>query len=84
MKLRAQTTALVTKEPCVHLPVRSLRECVDIFENGPRPVQVSLSTLNDEEIILLARNGKMAAHALEKVLGDYERVVTIRRASICE
>lgn len=84
MKLRAQPTALDIKEPCIDLPVRSLEECIEIFENGPRPVQVSLSILNDEEIILLSQNGKIAAYALEKVLGDFERAVSIRRALICE
>ena len=84
MKLRAQPTAIVTtKEPRIDLPARSLEECIEIFENGPRPVQASLSTLNDEEIILLAQNGKIAAYALEKVLGDLERAVSIRRALIC-
>ncbi|KAA1473010.1 hypothetical protein DENSPDRAFT_822212 [Dentipellis sp. KUC8613] len=62
--------------------VRSLEECIDIFENGPRPVSVALSMLNDEEVILLAQNGKIAAYALEKVLGDLERAVFIRRALI--
>ena len=84
MKLRAQPTALVIKESRADLPVRSLEECIEIFENGPRPVQVALSTLSDEEIILLAQNGKIAAYALEKVLGDLERAVSIRRALICE
>ncbi|KAG8216444.1 hydroxymethylglutaryl-coenzyme A reductase-domain-containing protein [Butyriboletus roseoflavus] len=82
MKLRAQPTALVIKEPRVDLPVRSLEECIEIFEHGPRPVQVSLSTLNNEEVILLAQNGKIAAYALEKVLGDLDRAVAIRRALI--
>jgi hydroxymethylglutaryl-CoA reductase (NADPH) len=63
---------------------RSLEECVDIFENGPRPVSVSLSMLNDEEVILLVQSGKIAAYALEKMLGDNERAVLIRRALICE
>lgn len=63
--------------------IRSLEECIDIFENGPRPVSMSLSLLNDEEIILLAQNGKIQAYALEKVLGDLERAVLIRRALIC-
>jgi hydroxymethylglutaryl-CoA reductase (NADPH) len=63
--------------------VRSLEECIDIFENGPRPVSVSLSLLNDEEVILLAQNSKIQAYALEKVLGDLERAVLIRRALIC-
>ncbi|KAH9974056.1 hypothetical protein BGW80DRAFT_1305031 [Lactifluus volemus] len=62
--------------------VRSLEECIDIFENGPRPVSVSLSLLNDEEVILLAQNGKIQAYALEKVLGDLERAVLIRRALV--
>lgn len=84
IKLRAQPTVLVTKEPRIDLPVRSLEECIDIFENGPRPVQASLQMLNDEEIILLTQKGKIAAYALEKVLGDFERAVTIRRALICE
>jgi hydroxymethylglutaryl-CoA reductase (NADPH) len=64
-------------------PVRSLEECIDIFENGPRPVSMSLSLLNDEEVILLAQNGKIQAYALEKVLGDLERAVLIRRALVC-
>lgn len=64
-------------------PIRSLEECIGIFENGPRPVSVSLSLLNDEEVILLAQNGKIQAYALEKVLGDLERAVLIRRALIC-
>lgn len=84
MKLRAQPTALVIKDSSVNLPVRSLAQCIEIFENGPRPVQASLATLNDEEIILLTQNGKIAAYALEKVLGDFERAVAIRRALICE
>ena len=65
-------------------PTRTLEECIDIFENGPRPVSMSLSMLSDEEVIMLAQNGKIAAYALEKVLGDLERAVLIRRALICE
>ena len=64
--------------------VRSLAECVDVFENGPRPVAVALKTLNDEEVILLCQTGKIAAYALEKMLGDFDRAVRIRRALICE
>jgi hydroxymethylglutaryl-CoA reductase (NADPH) len=69
-----------TKETSTN--IRSLEECIDIFENGPRPVSVSLSLLNDEEVILLAQNGKIQAYALEKVLGDLERAVLVRRALI--
>ncbi|KAG5219965.1 3-hydroxy-3-methylglutaryl-coenzyme (HMG-CoA) reductase isozyme [Salix suchowensis] len=69
-----------------HVVVRSLKECVDIFENGPKPVAVALSMLNDEEVIMLCQNGKIAAYALEKVLGstELERAVKIRRALICK
>jgi hydroxymethylglutaryl-CoA reductase (NADPH) len=76
--------ASVMKETSRGLPTRSLEECIEIFENGPRPVSVSLSILSDEEVILLAQKGKIAAYALEKVLGDLERAVFIRRALICE
>ncbi|KAJ3559750.1 hypothetical protein NP233_g11184 [Leucocoprinus birnbaumii] len=40
--------------------------------------------LNDEEVILLAQNGKIAMYALEKVLGndELERAVRIRRALV--
>ena len=66
-------------------PIRTLDECIDIFENGPRPLSDSLALLNDEEIILLSQNGKVAAYALEKMLGpaELERAVRIRRALIC-
>jgi hydroxymethylglutaryl-CoA reductase (NADPH) len=76
--------ASVMKETSSGVPIRSLEECINVFENGPRPVSVSLSMLNDEEIILLAQNGKIAAYALEKVLGDLDRAVFIRRALICQ
>jgi len=64
--------------------VRSFEEIMDIFENGPRPLSASLALLNDEEVILLAQKGKVAAYALEKVLGmnELERAVRIRRALI--
>lgn len=67
-------------------PIRSLAECIEIFENGPRPASVALSLLNDEEIVLLAQNGKIAAYALEKVLGgnELERAVRVRRMLVCE
>jgi hydroxymethylglutaryl-CoA reductase (NADPH) len=62
---------------------RSLAECVEVFENGPRPASAALATLTDEEVILLAQAGKIQAYALEKVLGDLERAVFVRRALIC-
>ena len=68
------------------LVVRNLKECIDIYENGPRPASLALDMLNDEEVVMLAQNGKIAAYALEKVLGGerLERAVRIRRALVCE
>ncbi|KXN89136.1 3-hydroxy-3-methylglutaryl-coenzyme A reductase [Leucoagaricus sp. SymC.cos] len=73
----------------IHTPpstdtIRSLEECIDVFENGPRPLSLSLKMLNDEEVISLAQNGKIAMYALEKVLGndELERAVRIRRALV--
>ncbi|TCD61858.1 3-hydroxy-3-methylglutaryl-coenzyme A (HMG-CoA) reductase isozyme [Steccherinum ochraceum] len=88
LRLRAETTRVSlpspapSPKPVYDGPIRSLEECVEIFENGPRPVSVSLALLNDEEVILLAQTGKIAAYALEKMLGDLERAVSIRRALI--
>ena len=64
--------------------VRPFEDIVDIFENGPRPIATSLAMLNNEEVILLSQKGKIAAYALEKMLGDNERAVMIRRALICK
>jgi hydroxymethylglutaryl-CoA reductase (NADPH) len=66
--------------------VRSLKECIEIYENGPRPASVALDMLTDEEVIMLAQHGKIAAYALEKVLGGerLERAVRVRRALVCE
>jgi len=61
-------------------PCRPMEECLQVFNGGPNGVQ----ELNDEEVILLAQHGKIAAYALEKVLGDLERAVLIRRALICK
>ena len=71
------------KESAENVNTRPLEELIDIFENGPRPASVALQMLNDEEVILLAQNGKIAPYALEKVLGDLERAVRVRRALIC-
>ena len=60
-------------------------QCIVIFEKGPRPASASLALLNDEEVIQLANAGKIAPHALEKLLGmdSLDRAVRIRRALIC-
>jgi hydroxymethylglutaryl-CoA reductase (NADPH) len=82
-KERLHAEALARSERARNEPTRSLDDIVDIFENGPRPVSASLSLLTDEEVIILAQSGKIAAYALEKMLGDFERAVAIRRALIC-
>ena len=80
----AEADAPVAPEPVERRsdqePCRSLEECLQIFNSGPDGVQ----TLNNEEVIVLAQQGKIAAYALEKVLGDLERAVFIRRALICK
>ena len=65
-----------------------LRRCLDDVDDEVRDrVAFNLKLLNDEEIILLSQNGKIAAYALEKSLGldkkGLERAVRIRRALIC-
>jgi hydroxymethylglutaryl-CoA reductase (NADPH) len=80
------TTTPTSLSDEIEVVVRSLKECVDIYENGPRPASLALDLLNDEEVIMLAQHGKIAAYALEKVLGPerLERAVRVRRAVICE
>lgn len=60
--------------------MRSFEECLRIFESGSHGVDM----LNDEEVIMLAQKGKIAAYALEKVLRNFDRAVKVRRALICE
>ena len=85
--VRSDAVADRSAESADNTNVRSLEECIEIFNNGPRPLSESLKLLNDEEIILLSQNGKIAAYALEKSLGldkkGLERAVRIRRALIC-
>ncbi len=80
----AEADVPVTPEPVDRRsdlePCRSLEECLQVFNSGPNGVQ----ELNNEEVILLAQQGKIAAYALEKVLGDLERAVLVRRALICK
>jgi hypothetical protein len=59
---------------------RDLAELVDLFEEAPTSVKL----MNDGEVILLSQKGKIPLYNLEKILGDYERAVVIRRAIICE
>lgn len=54
--------------------MRTLEECMALTQTP--------EALSDEEVILLVQKGKMASYALEKVLGDLERAVSIRRALI--
>jgi hydroxymethylglutaryl-CoA reductase (NADPH) len=58
----------------VHGVIRTLEECMNLTQQP--------ELLTDEEVIQLVQKGKMASYALEKVLGDLERAVSIRRALI--
>ncbi|KAG8815324.1 3-hydroxy-3-methylglutaryl-coenzyme A (HMG-CoA) reductase isozyme, partial [Serendipita sp. 399] len=70
--------AIVPPRRDENMPCRPLEECIQIFESSPSGIR----ELNNEEIILLAQEGKIAAYALEKLLVDFERAVIIRRALI--
>ena len=65
--------------------LRSLKECVKIYQGEERSKSESLAMLSDEEVVLLVENGKVAPHALEKLFGmnELERAVRVRRAIIC-
>ncbi|BGO95077.1 hypothetical protein NBRC10512_006360 [Rhodotorula toruloides] len=76
LKLSPSTVALVSQNGIPDTP-RDLDTCVKIFNGGEGAM-----LLNDEEIITLVQKGKLAAYALEKLLKDYVRAVSIRRALI--
>ncbi|EIE89473.1 hypothetical protein G6F46_006521 [Rhizopus delemar] len=54
--------------------VRTLEECKALIKTPDQ--------LSDEEVIALVQNGQITSYALEKILGDFERAVCIRRALI--
>ncbi|GAA5824725.1 hypothetical protein JCM11251_005316 [Rhodosporidiobolus azoricus] len=76
LRLSPSTVALVPLHGIPDTP-RELETCVKIFDNGN-----GAQLLNDEEVVMLVQKGKIAAYALEKLLKDYERAVSIRRALI--
>ena len=57
--------------------VRPLQELIELYAGG-----AGVFFLSDEEIIVLAQKGKIAGHALEKLLQDNDRAVRIRRSLI--
>ncbi|KAI7867585.1 3-hydroxy-3-methylglutaryl coenzyme A reductase [Spinellus fusiger] len=80
-----ETTTVVALPPhpvpvkqYTHLPssgvIRPLEECLALIRTP--------ELLEDEEVITLVQAGKMASYALEKVLGDFQRAVSIRRSLI--
>ncbi|GAA5863053.1 hypothetical protein JCM8547_002783 [Rhodosporidiobolus lusitaniae] len=76
LKLSPSTVALVPLNGIPETP-RELETCIKIFDGGN-----GAQLLNDEEVVMLVQKGKIAAYALEKLLKDYERAVSIRRALI--
>ncbi|ONH69514.1 3-hydroxy-3-methylglutaryl-coenzyme A reductase [Cyberlindnera fabianii] len=59
-------------------PIRPLDVCVQIMKDG------KTKTLQNEEVINLATNGKLPLYALEKQLGDNTRAVAVRRKAIAK
>ncbi|KAJ1977760.1 3-hydroxy-3-methylglutaryl-coenzyme A (HMG-CoA) reductase isozyme [Dimargaris verticillata] len=57
---------------------RTVDDCLQLLKTSPD----TASTLLDEEIANLVSQGKVAAYALEKLLGDFVRAVRIRRMTI--
>lgn len=58
---------------------RPLKELFELYAENP----ANAKRMSDEEVIMLGQEGKLPAYSLEKVLGDFERAVRIRRALIC-
>lgn len=58
------------------LPPRAIEECETLHKAG------STKTLSDEELTMLVLRNKIPAYSLEKVLGDLERAVRVRRAYV--
>lgn len=71
------TVNLIAATPDVKA-VRPLEVAAAIFDHGK-----GANAVNDEEIIMLVQKGKVAAYALEKLLKDNIRAVSIRRSLIC-
>ncbi|ORY80524.1 hydroxymethylglutaryl-coenzyme A reductase-domain-containing protein, partial [Protomyces lactucae-debilis] len=57
-------------------PPRPVDECIDLHKAG------KTRDLSDEELTSLVLSSKIAPYALEKLLGDLERAVRIRRAYV--
>ncbi|CCG82362.1 HMG-CoA reductase [Taphrina deformans PYCC 5710] len=57
-------------------PARSIEECEAIHKSG------DVKTLTDEEITILVLRAKIPPYALEKLLGNPERAVRVRRAYV--
>ncbi|KAF8315415.1 hypothetical protein DL93DRAFT_906082 [Clavulina sp. PMI_390] len=72
------SSPLPSATPDAHDGYRPLKELLELYERSP----ASVKTMADEEVILLAQAGKVQAYALEKVLGDFEKAVRVRRALI--
>ncbi|KAF8327732.1 hydroxymethylglutaryl-coenzyme A reductase-domain-containing protein [Cantharellus anzutake] len=67
-----------TRETDLGVERRPYEELLSLFEMNPSNVK----EMSDEEVILLGQKGKIPAYSLEKVLGDFERAVRVRRALI--
>ncbi|OAD07314.1 hypothetical protein MUCCIDRAFT_33890 [Mucor lusitanicus CBS 277.49] len=71
-------SAISASSPQPQLGMRTVEECLHIL----RDIDQGASHLADEEIVLLVQHAHIAPYALEKVLGDLERAVHIRKTVI--
>ncbi|TIC06581.1 hypothetical protein E3Q16_01066 [Wallemia mellicola] len=75
--------SLSTPAQETHFGRRSLEECSELLQRSKDSPSITPSTeFSDEEFIMLVQQGKIPMYALEKLLGDFERAVKIRRAVI--
>ncbi|KAI9475704.1 MAG: hydroxymethylglutaryl-CoA reductase [Benjaminiella poitrasii] len=72
------TAGHIRKQQPSSLTIRSVNECLQILKNP----QLGAAALANEEIISLVQHAHIAPYALEKVLGDFERAVQIRKSVI--
>ena len=65
-----KTSPSSTSTPSITTMIRPLSTLLPLFNAAARPLAPFLATLNDEELILLVQNGKVAVYDLERVLSS--------------
>jgi len=62
----------------------SKEEALKAKQEEQKKLQEKLKGVSDENVVKMVRNGELAAHTLEKTLGDTYRAVKIRRKVVAE